>query len=757
MVINSSDLKSYKTNTFAIWVAGAKLPSYTYIADSDIALGSVVEVPLRNRKVLGIVMEKIVLVEKPSFKLKSINRVIKENFFTEDTRKFIIKAQKYLLTTPGQFVFAVLSSSMKIVEGLPDETVLKNFYRVNVKSSVDILKVDETNGEDDKTVKRILKKVSTRRIISMIQKQKNYPLGYQIALQTKANVKDIIALELSGILCKMDTGELMTPTDVNLNLEQKSALDNILENGDNFKVHLLKGLTGSGKTEVYFELIEEKIRQKKQVLIMLPEISLTAVFLQRFEKKFGFAPFIFHSLITENNKKLILQVALLGIPCVVIGTRSSLWIPFHNLGLIVVDEEHDSNSYKQDEGLFYNARDMAVLRSSFEDIPVLLVSATPSLETINNVKQKRYKSVILPSRFGNARLPEIIVVDKNSVEMKALKQHNKSSLNLMTPEVIIAIEKQLEKNEQTLIFLNRRGYSPVIKCKSCEHIPSCEDCQVALVSHKKKNILLCHYCGREYKNLKNCPKCNANEFSNVGVGVERCGEFINEIFPDAKTLLASSDTMSSNKTSEDIINSIINQDVDIIVGTQIISKGFHFPNLTLVVVIDIEGELVGVDFRARERLFQTLTQISGRAGREDKVGKVIIQTLQTQHPLLEFLKDNDDDGFYTQELDLRRRAEMPPFTKLVGIIFESKNLESIENFMDKVSAVIRKYNNKFNFDIMGPIPAPMFKVRNWFRFRCLIRLDIKQNHKKATAEFLKAIGTQNDCNIKVDVNPLNFS
>ena len=531
-----------------------------------------------------------------------------------------------------------------------------------------------------------------------------------------------------------------------LNDEQKKCLKDINNLGNKFSTTLLQGITGSGKTIVYFEKIKENILRGKQSLVLLPEIFLTNQFNQRFEDYFGFKPAIWHSKITKKNKRIIWKNIINGEIKLVVGARSSLFLPFKNLGLIVVDEEHDS-SYKQDEGIRYNARDMAISRASIENIPVLLSTSIPSLETFNNVKNKKYNFTKLEKRYKNFSLPNAEVVD--------LKLNRKKKNIWLDPKTINFVKKYLEKKDQVLFFLNRRGYAPFIICKTCGSKLDCPNCSIYLTFHKHINKAMCHHCGYKSSLNSNCKKTENNcDYQMYGPGVEKIYNELKQIFPEKKIKILSSDFLNKKKETKNLLSDIENNKIDILVGTQLISKGFNFPNLNCIVVVDADFSGMGFDLRSTEKNIQLYNQLSGRAGRFSKDSLVIYQTFNPSDETLKNILENDSAQFLEDEINLRKEKNLPPFTRLIALIISSKNEKDgiLEAKKIKKNLSILKYA-----EVMGPVSSPIFKIKNNYRTRLLLRSRNNLFIQKDIAKILKKINLSKKIKLTVDVDPLNFS
>ena len=547
---------------------------------------------------------------------------------------------------------------------------------------------------------------------------------------------------------KKETFNYITKTKNNfiLNEEQKNCLQEINNLGTKFSTTLLQGITGSGKTIVYFEKIKENILKGRQSLVLLPEIFLTNQFNNRFEDYFGFKPAIWHSKITKKNKRIIWKNIINGEIKLVVGARSSLFLPFKNLGLIVVDEEHDS-SYKQDEGIRYNARDMAISRASIENIPVLLSTSIPSLETFNNVKNKKYNFTKLEKRYKNFSLPNAEVVD--------LKLDRKKKNIWLDPKTINFVKKYLEKKDQVLFFLNRRGYAPFIICKTCGSKLDCPNCSIYLTFHKHINKAMCHHCGYKSSLNSNCKKTKNNcDYQMYGPGIEKIYAELKQIFPEKKIKILSSDFLNKKKETKNLLSDIENNKIDILVGTQLISKGFNFPNLNCIVVVDADFSGMGFDLRSTEKNIQLYNQLSGRAGRFSKDSLVIYQTFNPSDETLKNILENDSAQFLEDEINLRKEKNLPPFTRLIALIISSKNEKDgiLEAKKIKKNLSILKYA-----EVMGPVSSPIFKIKNNYRTRLLLRSRNNLFIQKDIAKILKKINLSKKIKLTVDVDPLNFS
>jgi primosomal protein N' (replication factor Y) len=512
-----------------------------------------------------------------------------------------------------------------------------------------------------------------------------------------------------------------------------------------FEPFLLDGVTGSGKTEVYFEAIARAIKDERQVLVLLPEIALTEPFLERFEKRFGTVPVSWHSGLRQSERRRAWRAIASGQAKVVVGARSALFLPYARLGLIVVDEAHET-SFKQEDGVHYHARDVAVMRGLQEGCPVILASATPAIETRHQVEIGRYTEIKLPGRYGGAEMPDIVGLD--------LLSDPPERGRWIAPQLVKAIDEVLEKGEQTLLFLNRRGYAPLTLCRHCGHRFQCPNCTAWMVEHRLTRRLACHHCGHVIPTPEACPECKQEDsLVACGPGVERIADEVAARWPQARTAIVTSDTLWSPAKAAEFVKSVEGGTVDIIVGTQLVTKGYHFPNLTLVGVIDADLGLEGGDLRASERTFQQIVQVSGRAGRGQKPGRVFIQTRMMEAQVIKALIAGDAERFYATETANRRRANAPPFGRFAAIIISSEDA--------KEAAEIARLIGKSAPDIegmavYGPAPAPLAVLRGRHRHRLLVHATRQLDVQAAIREWLGNIVWKSSTRVAVDVDPYSF-
>jgi len=528
-----------------------------------------------------------------------------------------------------------------------------------------------------------------------------------------------------------------------LNEEQKKALKFLNFKNDKFDVSVLQGTTGSGKTLVYFERIKKIIDKKKQALVLLPEIFLTNEFKSRFVDFFGFEPAIWHSKITPKNKRIIWKGIICNKIKLVVGARSSLLLPFKNLGVIIVDEEHDT-SYKQDEGVIYHARDMAISRASFEKIPIHLITSIPSIETFNNIKNKKFRHFNILKRYNDYPLPKTKIINLN---IKKIKNR------FISEETIELVKDFLNKNEQVLFFLNRRGYAPYLICKKCGYKQICSNCSMYLTFHKTKNKAICHHCSLEKEISRSCNKSEICDFVMYGPGVEKIFEEVSKIFPNNKIEIFSSDFMKKKDQTKSLFNRITNNKVDILIGTQMISKGFNFPKLNCIVVIDADFSGRGYDLRTTEKNIQLYHQLSGRAGRFSAESLIVYQTLSPEDIILNELIKNNSEELLKKEIKLREKNLLPPFSRLIAIII-SANSYSLS--LDGAREIKKHLEKISEIEVLGPVDSPLLKIKKKFRSRLLIRFSGKSLIQKKITKLLNTLKISSRIKLTVDVDPVNF-
>ena len=515
--------------------------------------------------------------------------------------------------------------------------------------------------------------------------------------------------------------------------------------GKGFDPVLLDGVTGSGKTEVYFEAIAECLRAGRQALVLLPEIALTEPFLQRFQARFGCAPVAWHSDLRTSQRRRAWRAIASGEAKVIVGARSALFLPYREIGLIIVDEAHEA-SFKQEEGVQYHARDVAVMRGRFEDIPVVLSTATPAIETRNMVEQGRYRELRLPARFAGATLPETRAID--------LTRDTPERGRWLAPSLVAEIEANLATGEQSLLFLNRRGFAPLTLCRHCGHRFQCPNCTAWMVEHRLMRRLACHHCGHVMPPPKACPECGEEDsLVACGPGVERIADEVATLFPAARTAIVTSDTIWSPTKAAEFVAAMEAGEIDIVVGTQLVTKGYHFPNLTLVGVVDADLGLQGGDLRAAERSFQQIQQVAGRAGRGARPGRVLVQTHDPDAPVIAALISGDSASFYKTETEARRNAAMPPFGRLAAIIVSAEDAAEAERIARRIGQAAPQVDG---MAVFGPAPAPLAMLRGRHRQRLLVHASRSLDVQDIIRDWLGGLEWSAKARVAVDVDPYSF-
>ncbi|WP_188056051.1 primosomal protein N' [Sphingosinithalassobacter sp. CS137] len=512
-----------------------------------------------------------------------------------------------------------------------------------------------------------------------------------------------------------------------------------------FQPFLLDGVTGSGKTEVYFEAVAAALAAGKQTLVLLPEIALTEPFLTRFERRFGCAPVAWHSDLRQSQRRRAWRAIASGEALVTVGARSALFLPYADLGLIVVDEAHET-SFKQEDGVHYHARDVAVMRGLFEKCPIVLATATPAIEMRRQVELGRYEELKLPGRYGAAELPHIEAID--------LIEEPPERGRWLAPRLVKGMAATLERGEQVLLFLNRRGYAPLTLCRHCGHRFQCPNCTAWMVEHRLTGRLACHHCGHNTPTPKLCPECKSEDtLVACGPGVERIADEVRDLFPDKRTAIVTSDTLWSPAKAAEFVRRMEAREIDIVVGTQLVTKGYHFPNLTLVGVVDADLGLDGGDLRASERTFQQIMQVSGRAGRGEKPGTVLIQTHQPSAQVMRALVTGDGEAFYAAETEARREASAPPFGRYAAIVVSSEDRAAAEETARMLGRSAPQLDEMMVF---GPAPAPLAMLRGRHRFRLLVHAKRTFDVQDVIRTWLDGVGRNAKVRVTVDVDPYSF-
>ena len=695
-------------------------------------LGAYVEVPLGPRKVIGVVWGAG-QGDYDYNKIRSVIRMLDAAPMRSEMVSFLEKSAAYTLTP--------LSAMLRLTTrapGLGDPPSMRKIYR-------------RGTGEPDRVT------AARTKVLENLAKYGDL----SFTLKELAEMAGVTSSVIKGLVKQDVVHEEDSPRDLPFqrldpDLPSKELTDDqaagaaVLAAGvtsGDYGTTLLRGVTGSGKTEVYLEAVAAALRAGRQALVLLPEIALTAEFYTRVEARFGAKPAEWHSGATMTERRRIWRMVGQGQAQLVIGARSALFLPFQNLGLIVVDEEHDT-SYKQEDGVLYNARDMAVLRASICGAHVVLASATPSLESWANAQAGKYAKLELTSRFGPAVMPTMGTID--------MRTEGLPSDRWVSPTLKKEVDARLERGEQAMLFINRRGYAPITLCRACGHQIGCDDCDARMVEHRFLKRLICHQCGESKPMPTACPSCEAEDkMAPIGPGVERLGEEAHALWPDARIATLSSDMYGSARALKEEISGIAQGSADIIIGTQLVAKGHNFPKLTLVGVIDADLGLTGSDLRAAERTFQLMRQVAGRAGRAEAPGTALLQTYQPDHPVICSILAGDEEGFWSAEAKERQQAGMPPYGRLAGIILSGPDVAAV---FDAGNQLAR--NNKALRDVgaqvFGPAPAPIARVRGRHRVRLLVKADKNVALQRALQVWVSQIKLKGDLRLAVDIDPQSF-
>ena len=696
------------------------------------AAGAFVEVPLGPRKVLGVVWGPGRGDFDPA-KLRQVIRVLDAAPMRDELRAFLIRAAEYTLTPLPQMLRLATRAP-----GLGDPPSMRRVYRLG----------DAAPSRMTEARARVLEVLEA-------EADQSFTLG-ELAGQAGVSASVIKGLVKQGAVWEVDTPRdapypRLDPgaAGVALTDEQAAAAAGLRAGvrSGRYGTTLLRGVTGSGKTEVYLEAVAECLSAGRQALVLLPEIALTAEFIARVRARFGAAPGEWHSGVTMTERRRLWRMVGEGGADLVVGARSALFLPFRDLGLIVVDEEHDS-SYKQEDGVLYNARDMAVLRASLADAQVVLASATPSLESWVNAEAGKYARLDLPSRFGAAVLPEIRAIDMRREDLPAGRW--------ISPTLAQAVEARLEAGEQALLFLNRRGYAPVTLCRACGQQIGCRQCDARMVEHRFLKRLVCHQCGETIPIPDTCPHCAAEgRLAPVGPGVERLAEEAHARFPGARIAILSSDLFGTARALKAKIEEIAEGGADIVIGTQIVAKGHNFPALTLVGVIDADLGLQGSDLRAAERTFQLMRQVSGRAGRADRPGEALLQAFQPEHAVIRAILSGEEEAFWAAEARARRAAGVPPFGRMAGIVLSSGDVQAVFDLgaeLARADEPLRRVGAR----VWGPAPAPIARIRGRHRVRLLVTAGKGVALQPALAAWVAQVKLKGDLRMSIDIDPQSF-
>ena len=699
---------------------------YAVPAGLPVADGDFVEVPLGGRVVAGVVWGDASGTVDAA-KLKTILRRIEAPAMPAVSRRFVDWVARYTVHPAG----AVLKMAMSVPDALQPP-----------KPTIAYVAGDAGAARTP----------ARGRVLAVLADGRPRPAP-ALAAEAAVGTGVVKAMAEAGALVAVEAAVESGPpvpdwrrAGLALSPAQAAAADVLCQAvGRGYSVTLLDGLAGAGKTEVYFAAVARALAEDLQVLVLLPEIALGAQWLQRFQARFGVPPVAWHSELTAGTRRLAWRAAADGRARVVVGARSALFLPFPALGLIIVDEEHDP-SFKQDDGVSYHARDMAVVRARLGEIPVVLVSATPSLETVVNVAGGRYRVCHLPARHGGARPPAVEIVDTC--------RDRPPAGGFLAPGLRAALAATLADGSQSLLFLNRRGYAPLTLCRGCGHRLQCPSCSAWLVEHRLLGRLQCHHCGHTRPIPARCPACDAEDsFVACGPGVERLAEEVATILPEARLVLATSDTLTGPAAAAALVERIEAHAVDVIIGTQIIAKGYHFPLLTLVGVVDADLGLAGGDLRAAERTFQLLSQVGGRAGRAERPGRVLLQTAMPAHPVIQALASGERDRFLAAEADARRQTRMPPYGRLAALIVSGRDEAEVERTARALAAAAPR---DAGIRVLGPAPPPLALLRGRHRRRLLLHADGAGAVSAVVGRWLAAVARPASVRVQIDIDPLNF-
>lgn len=717
---------------------------FDYHAEDDTGIGQIVRVPFGREEQIGVIWKIGKSADLDNKKIKSIIEPLCLPALKPELIKLIEWTANYNLAYLGLVLKMVLCA-----KGVFDDPKYNTLYQLTGKTLAEVK----------------LKNSDARWRVIELLRHAPYSRS-EIAKGAGVSQSVIKTLIDSGILSPIQVAkqkEFAAPAlgfhKIQLTDEQQAAADYLCAKSESgFSVTLLDGVTGSGKTEVYFEAAAKVLAAGKQILILVPEIALTSQWLERYEQRFGTKPAKWHSGLSAGERTETWKAAAENRAKVLVGARSALFLPYADLGLIIIDESHD-HSFKQEDIVNYQARDMAIVRAKIENIPVILSTATPDLETVCNVEEGKYSCVKLASRFAAAVLPEIKILDlKQDKPIKWLSKEDapgtKPKTAWLAPTLCQALDENLKKGEQSMLFLNRRGYAPLIICRDCGHRIQCPHCTAWLTEHRTSGRLVCHHCGYTAAIPKICPECGSeNGLTACGPGVERVAEEVKGRFPNARIEVLSSDTASSFIEISQIINRMQNGEIDILIGTQILAKGHHFPALTLVGIIDADLGLMGSDLRAGEQTFQLLSQVSGRAGRGSKKGIVYLQTLYPENAVLKALAANDRNRFLELEKQSRRMLKLPPYGKLAAIIISSPNQNSAEHV---AASMIKCAPYGEGISVLGPAPAPIFMLRGKYRYRLLLKTLKSINIQAIMKKWLGLLNIPANVRVETDIDPYSF-
>jgi len=695
-------------------------------------LGAFVQVPLGPRRVVGVVWGPGEGRFDPA-KIRAVQKVLDVPPMRDELQEFLTRAGDYTLTPMSQMLRLATRAP-----GLGDPPSMRKIYRLGAHAPARLTE-------------------ARARVLQVLQ---DYG-GLAFTLGELSASAGVTSSVIKGLVAQGAVREEDSPRDLPfqrldpdhgakaLTEAQAQAAQQLVAGAraGGYGTTLLHGVTGSGKTEVYLEAVAECLRAGAQALVLLPEIALTQEFLTRVEARFGARPAEWHSGVTLTERRRVWRMAAEGGVGLVVGARSALFLPYQNLGLVVVDEEHDT-SYKQEEGVIYNARDMAVLRASICGARVVLASATPSLETWANAEAGKYQKLVLANRFGASVLPKMQAIDMRAETLPAQRW--------ISAPLQGAVNARIAAGEQALLFINRRGYAPVTLCRACGHQIGCDHCDARMVEHRFLKRLVCHQCGETKPMPEACPACHVEgRLAAVGPGVERLGEEAAALFPHARIATLSSDMFGSARALKAQIAAIAEGEADIIIGTQLVAKGHNFPRLTLVGVIDADLGLQGSDLRAAERTFQLMRQVAGRAGRAARAGVAMLQTYQPEHPVIRAILGGDEQGFWQAEAALRQQAGVPPYGRMAGIIVSAPTPQAAFDLGQELARRVAPLA-RVGAQVFGPAPAPIARIRGRHRVRLLVKADRGVALQAALAAWVGQVRLPAQVRLAIDIDPQSF-
>jgi primosomal protein N' (replication factor Y) len=700
--------------------------------------GSFVQVPLSGRETIGVVWDGEADPELPERKLRDITHLLDVPPMTASLRRFVDWVAAYTVSPPG----AVLRMAMSSPSAL-EPPMAKAGWRASAAGQAALARGTGLTG-------------ARQRVLETLEGELDGEPHMGATIAQRAGVS-------SGVLRGMADAGLLEPALIERAVEfprpdlqrggpllgeAQQVAGHALRGAvakKQFGVTLLSGVTGSGKTEVYLEAVAECLAQGRQALVLLPEIALSAQWLERFEARFGCPPALWHSELGSKRRRDTWRALAEGRVQALVGARSALFLPFPDLGLIVVDEEHET-AFKQEDGVVYHARDMAVVRARLNEAACVLVSATPSLETLTNAETGRYASLDLPVRHGGATLPSVVAIDQRVTPPERGR--------FLSPPLVQAVRDAIRRGEQAMLFLNRRGYAPLTLCRTCGHRMRCPNCTAWLVEHRIQKRLQCHHCGHAEPIPPHCPECGAEgSLTPLGPGVERVQEEAAELFPEARRLVMASDTLPGPAAAAEAARAIQAREVDLIIGTQIVAKGWHFPHLTVVGVVDADLGLAGGDLRAAERTVQLLHQVAGRAGRAEAPGQVLLQSWNPDHPVMQALISGDLESFMAAEADQRRPGHWPPFGRLAALIVSAEDEREADTIARDLGI---EAPGGEGVEVLGPAPAPLSMLRGRHRRRLLIKVRRDVPVQPILREWLSRVRVPASVKVQVDVDPVSF-